>query len=66
MRPRYEIEFTPVESSEPEWSREVDDARFFLERYWGIADTHAVLDAADASWSGGVGPWQTLFPGDRV
>ncbi|QWC84616.1 hypothetical protein KLP28_13730 [Nocardioidaceae bacterium] len=64
-RPRYEVAYTPVGSGRALWSSETDDPRELLEPYWGVADTHAVLAAADPAWDGGVGAWESLLPGDR-
>ena len=62
---RYEVEFTPAGATSPEWTRETDDPQPIIEPYFGLGDAHALIDAADRSWDGGVGTWQTLYPGDR-
>jgi hypothetical protein len=31
----------------------------------GVGDAWAVIHAADEKWSGGVGPWASLYPDDE-
>jgi hypothetical protein len=61
----YEVEFTPPGTETAAWVRVTDAPNPLLEPYLGVADTHAVLAAADRAWDEGSGRWESLFPGDR-
>ena len=64
-RRRYEVELTEPGAERPSWTRETSRASSALEPYLGIAEAHAVQDAADRAWRGGTGPWASLFDADR-
>jgi hypothetical protein len=64
-RRRYEVELTEPGADHPSWTRETSDALGALEPCLGVADAHAVRDAADRAWRGGTGPWESLFGADR-
>jgi hypothetical protein len=64
-RARYEVELTEPGATKPAWTRETTSPVTAIDRYLGVADTHAVVKAADLAWQGGTGPWESLYPGDR-
>lgn len=65
-RRRYEVELTKPGAERPAWTRETSDPVLVIDPFLGVADAHAVVSAADRAWQGGTGPWESLFPGDRV
>lgn len=65
-RRRYEVELTESGADRPSWTRETSDPVPTLDPFLGVGDAHAVVATADRAWRGGVGPWESLYPGDRV
>jgi hypothetical protein len=63
-RHSYEVEFTDIDADSPSWTRTTRTPLPLIEPHLGRDEAPTVIDAADRSWSGGVGPWATLFPGD--
>ena len=59
------MELTPLGATSPEWVAETADPQALIEPWLGVADAHDVVAAAARDWSGGVGDWATLYPGDR-
>jgi hypothetical protein len=57
----YEIEFPPDESSaEPKRVVTITPATT-IDKYLGVGDAWALIDAANQAWDGENGEWVTLF-----
>jgi hypothetical protein len=57
----YEVEFTPEWETSPSWRRVTAAPVTIIDPYLGVGDAWALVHAADAAWTGGVGEWVTLF-----
>jgi hypothetical protein len=44
--------------------REANDPVGLIRDLVGFGDAHAIVQAADESWTGGVGKWRGLFSGE--
>jgi len=65
-RRTYEVELTEVGADSPSWTRTTHTPRPLIEPHLGWDEAPTVINAADRAWTGGVGPWATLFPGNTT
>jgi hypothetical protein len=61
----YEVEMTTPGKVEPEWVERTHHPESLLVQALGPGDAGSVCTAADRAWTGGVGPWESLYAGDR-
>lgn len=56
-RPVYEIEAGPSEEHPSGWTKTTTTPATLIDTQIGVTEAWALVDAADAVWTGGVGPW---------
>lgn len=56
-RPVYEIEAGPSDEHPSGWTKTTTTPATLIDTQIGVAEAWALVDAVDAAWTGGVGPW---------
>ncbi len=61
----FEIEFTPVGADVPEWTVQTARPSKVIQPYLPGTEGYAVVHNASERWTGGVGPWSSLYLADE-
>ncbi len=61
----FEVEFTPYGSQDPEWTVQTSRPSKVVAPYIPGTDGYAIVHNASVRWTGGVGPWSSLYLADE-
>lgn len=61
----FEVEFTPYGADSPEWTKQTSRPSEVIQPYITGTDRYVVVSRAAELWTGGVGPWASLYYADE-
>jgi hypothetical protein len=59
------VEYTPFGADEPAWTKQTSRPEELIAPYISGTDRYDIVRNASRRWTGGVGPWSSLFSADE-